>query len=256
MTSIRNISRYKYKKHLINKKVLNQIIKSSSLCKHAIKELKLAGYKKNENNPIGWMYNQVLESLAVFSSHENSGSSAPFEINLVKKLSSFDIISPLKFDDNEWNLCYTNIYQNIRKSFIFKKDGKIYDIYAFSNNVIRRYSYNTKEWNEVKPTKWNGILYEHKNGIFTGRCFSTCYIKYDPSKGYIPKNTINITCSEIEFAKDDYIMAVDASNISLKILNNKYDIKWEKVPAIKGVRLEDYTSDINKLVIKNLNKNK
>ena len=45
MTSNKNVSRYKYRKYLLNKKVLNQIIKSSNICKHAIKELELAGYK-------------------------------------------------------------------------------------------------------------------------------------------------------------------------------------------------------------------
>lgn len=31
-------------KHLINKKVLAKVIRESNICKHAIKELKLAGY--------------------------------------------------------------------------------------------------------------------------------------------------------------------------------------------------------------------
>lgn len=48
------------------------------------------------------MREQVIEAVALFSSHGNSGFSAPFEINLVKKLCSFDIISPLRFDDGEW----------------------------------------------------------------------------------------------------------------------------------------------------------
>lgn len=51
-------------KPLINKKVLAKVIRRSNICKHAIKELKLA----------------------VFASHGNSGGSAPWEINLVQKL--------------------------------------------------------------------------------------------------------------------------------------------------------------------------
>lgn len=34
-------------KPLINKKVLAKVIRESNICKHAIKELKLAGYGKN-----------------------------------------------------------------------------------------------------------------------------------------------------------------------------------------------------------------
>ena len=257
MTSNRNISRYKYRKYLINKKVLNQIIKNSNICKHAIRELELAGYKKNENCPSGWMYNQVLEALAIFSSHDNSGFSAPIEINLVKKLSNFDIISPLKFDDNEWNLCYDNVYQNTRKSSIFKEGDKIKDINAFVKTPIKRYDYNTKEWSEVTPISYRGAgLFEHKDGILTGRYFSTCYIKYNPSEGYIPKKTININCLEVEVAKDNWIMAVDADNKDLAKLNEEYNIEWEMSPIAKDIRLEDYTSEIDQLVTNDLRKNK
>lgn len=48
-----------------------------------------------------WMYQQVIEAVAVFASHGNSGGSAPWEINLVQKLCDWDIISPLRFTDEE-----------------------------------------------------------------------------------------------------------------------------------------------------------
>lgn len=256
MTSNKSVSRYKYRKYLINKKVLNQIIKSSNICKHAIKELELAGYKKNEDSPSGWMYNQVLEALAVFSSHNNSGFSAPFEINLVKKLSSFDILSPLKFDDTEWKWYYDDVYQNIRKSSIFKHGDKINDVDACVKTPIKRYSYNTKEWCKIDPISWHGGLFEYKDGVFTGRYFHRCYIKYDPTKGYIPKETINIPCLEVEFAKDDWITAVDADDKDLTKLNEEYNIEWKLLPIVKDIRLEDYNSNINNLVIKDLHKNK
>lgn len=50
------------------------------------------------------MYQQVLEAIVVFASHNNSGSSAPWEISLVKNLCNWDVISPLRFDDDEWNV--------------------------------------------------------------------------------------------------------------------------------------------------------
>lgn len=56
-------------KPLINKKVLAKVIRESNICKHAIKELKLAGYGNGESGPNDWMYQQVIEAV-VF---ENGG---------------------------------------------------------------------------------------------------------------------------------------------------------------------------------------
>lgn len=78
-------------KPLINKKVLAKVIKKSNICKHAIKELKLAGYGNGEGGPNDWMYQQVIEAVAIFASHGNSGMSAPWEIDLVKRLCNWDI---------------------------------------------------------------------------------------------------------------------------------------------------------------------
>lgn len=52
------------------------------------------------------MYQQVIEAIAVFASHGNSGGSAPWEINLVQKLCDWDIISPLRFTDNKNPICW------------------------------------------------------------------------------------------------------------------------------------------------------
>ena len=114
MKKSRRIVKKMSKKSLINKKALRYIIANSNLCKHAIRELELAGYSKEEDGPNKWMREQVIEAVALFSSHGNSGFSAPFEINLVKKLCSFDIISPLRFDDGEWEVA--RIKENHRYS--------------------------------------------------------------------------------------------------------------------------------------------
>jgi hypothetical protein len=67
-------------KLLINKKVLAKVIRESNICKHAIKELKLAGYGNGEGGPNDWMYQQVIEAI-VF---ENGGFVG--NLGLVKKL--------------------------------------------------------------------------------------------------------------------------------------------------------------------------
>lgn len=61
---------------LINKRAMRHIIEHSNIVKHAIKELKLAGYTPNGNEPTNWMYHQVFEAVVVFASHGNSGGSA------------------------------------------------------------------------------------------------------------------------------------------------------------------------------------
>lgn len=73
------------------------------------------------------MYQQVIEAVAVFASHGNSGGSAPWEINLVQKLCDWDIISPLRFTDEEWmQISSDGTCQNRRKGNVFKEpDGSI-----------------------------------------------------------------------------------------------------------------------------------
>lgn len=151
-------------KPLINKKVLAKVIRESNICKHAIKELKLAGYGNEEGGPNDWMYQQIIEAVAVFASHGNSGMSAPYEIDLVKRLCNWDIISPLRFTDDEWT----------------------------------------------------------------------------------PRSTITIDCVEIEIAPDNWIMAVDANDINLLLLNVYYNIQWEECSCLRGIRLEDVTVELEK----------
>lgn len=143
----------------INKKVLAKVIRESNICKHAIKELKLAGYGNREDGPDDWMYQQVIEAVAVFASHGNSGSSAPWEINLVQRLCDWDIISPLKFTDDEWcQISSDGTCQNRRKGDVFKEpDGSIHYNGAFSKRATDRYSFDTKEWTKNKnPICWHG----------------------------------------------------------------------------------------------------
>lgn len=233
------------KKELIDKKVLQDIIKESNLCQHAIKELELAGYGKGEGGPNDWIYQQVLESIAVFSSHGNSGISAPWEIELVKKLCNWDIISPLKFTDDEWiQISKDGTCQNIRKSDVFKSpNGTIYYNGAFVKRPVKTYRFNTKRWdNNVNPITWNGGLFEHKYGAFTGRYFRNCNLYlYDIDKGWIPKECIPIDCIEIEIAPNDWITSVQEDSIDLITLDCNYVIQWKDCPCLKGIRFEDVT---------------
>ena len=248
------------KRTLINKRVLSYIIANSNICKHAIKELKLAGYGNKKDGPNSWMYQQVLEAVAIFASHGNSGSSAPYEINLVKRLCNWDIISPLTFKDDEWELINgDDTYQNKRKSSIFKNsDGFIFDINAFSANPIRTYRFNTKTWEKNDSgITWHGGLFECKNGVLTGRYFDRCNLCHqDIIKGYMPKSSRVIHCLEVEIAPDDYIIAVPADSTELLLLNKDYNINWKEISCLTDVRLEDVTIELENKAFEELKNNK
>lgn len=237
-------------KPLINKKVLAKVIRESNICKYAIKELKLAGYGNGEGGPTDWIYQQVIEAVAVFASHGNSGSSAPLEINLVQRLCDWNIISPLKFTDDEWcQISSDGTCQNRRKGDVFKEpDGSIHYNEAFNKRPISIYNFDTKEWTDNKnPICWHGGLFEYKDNILTGRYFNQCHLLlYEINKGWIPRPTITIDCVEIEIAPDNWIMAVDANNTNLLLLNAYYNIQWKECSCLRGIRLEDVTVELEK----------
>ena len=247
-------------KPLINKKVLAKVIRESNICKHAIKELKLAGYGKGEGGPDDWMYQQVIEAVAVFASHGNSGGSAPWEINLVQKLCDWNIISPLRFTDEEWmQISSDGTCQNRRKGNVFKEpDGSIHYNGAFSKRATDRYSFDTKEWTKNKnPICWHGGLFEHKNNVLTGRYFNTCLLyEHDIDKEWMPKETIYIDCVEVEIFPDNWIMSVDADNTDLLILSCNYSIQWKECSCLKGIRLEDVTVELEEEAYEEMRNNK
>lgn len=248
------------KRSLINKKALSYIISHSNICQYAIKELKLAGYGNGEGGPNDWMYQQVLEAVAVFTSHGNSGSSAPWEIDFVKRLCSWDIISPLTFKDDEWQrISGDGTCQNKRKSSIFKDpDGSIHDIDAFSKKPVGTYRFDTKTWEKNdKGITWHGGLFEHKDNVLTGRYFSICNIwNHETDKGYMPKPKRIIPCVEVEISPDNWIMAVSADSTELSLLSCDYNIKWEQVSCLKGIRLEDVTPELDSKAYAELKNNK
>lgn len=260
MKILKYLLRNNKKKELINKKVLNRIIKESNLCQHAIKELKLAGYDKGEDSPDGCIYQQIIEAIAVFASHSNNNFSAPFEISLVKKLCSWDVISPLRFTDDEWNkICEDGTYQNKRKSDVFKDpDGSIHYDSAFSKRPTGIYTYATKKWTEIKnPICLYGGLFEHKDNVLTGRYFNKCILNYyDIINGWMPKETRQIDCVEVEIAPDNWIMAVNTNSTDLLILSCNYTIVWKECLCMKGVRLEDVTPELEKKAYEEIKNNK
>lgn len=81
------------------------------------------------------------------------------------------------------------------------------------------------------------------------------YIKKQNNKPLINKKVLAKVIREsnickhaikIEIAPDNWIMAVDANNTNLLLLNAYYNIQWEKCSCLKGIRLEDVTVELEK----------
>lgn len=71
-------------------------------------------------------------------------------------------------------------------------------------------------------------------------------LPYKINKGWTPRPTIIIDCVEIEIAPDNWIMAVDANNTNLLLLNAYYNIQWKECSCLRGIRLEDVTVELEK----------
>lgn len=108
----------------------------SNLHKHALAEFRAAGWTdadgKFEDEMQEDICKHVLELLKVFSDEGHSGSTAPYTVNLFKKLAMFEPIVPLTGEDWEWHEPSPGVFQNIRCSRVFKQadrfNGQAYDI--------------------------------------------------------------------------------------------------------------------------------
>ena len=159
----------------------------SNLIEHAKREFLKLGYKpieECENDPDKWIQENVLELLGVFSKQGHSGSSAPYVINMFKKLANFDPIAPIMCTDDEWNNVGDDTFQNNRCSAVFKKgkDGKPYYIDA----II---------WRNQNGSGYTGSSFNSKKE----RILSRQYIKipFQPKSFYIDR-------IDYEIAPDDW----------------------------------------------------
>ena len=112
----------------------------SNLIDHAKEEFKLLGWP-GDCEMQQMVCDNVLELMEVFSKQGHSGSSAPYIIDLFKKLAMFKIIAPLTGEDDEWcdvsDMCDGNeTYQNKRCSAVFK-DGKNGKAYWIDGKIFR-----------------------------------------------------------------------------------------------------------------------
>ena len=104
---------------------------------HAMNEFRIAGWIDENGNYTdemqGCICDHLLKLLDAFAEEGHSGSSAPYTINLFKKLAMFETITPLTGVDDEWHKVTDGgviVYQNKRNGAVFKQsdrfDGQAY----------------------------------------------------------------------------------------------------------------------------------
>lgn len=156
-TTIRDRIRWKWQgiKWWMQRNIRNRLIRmlggvpsgssDSNYLSHAIREFDITFPDWRDGDMQEMICNNVLDLLRVFGSQGHSGSSAPYAINLAKKLLMFEPISPLTGEDSEWNYCYEQdgetVYQNKRCSSVFK-NGKG-GVARWSDGIIHRYPSGT-----------------------------------------------------------------------------------------------------------------
>lgn len=230
---------------LINPIVLEKIVRSSSLCQHALREMNIAAEK--HGTIIEPMYFDIMTLLALVSEQGHSNHSIHYMLNVFDKLVRYKVLTPLKLNEAEWNFPgFDGSCQNRRATHIFKeKTGEIRDIYAFNVKTDTIYDIKKDEFRiNPKSMCYSSTLYEYKDKTLTGRYFRRCNIIHDERGEYIPKDCITIPCTEIEYAPYDYIICVEENTPQLTKLEKEYDIVWKYDSKLDGVKFKNFTKEI------------
>ena len=105
-------------------------VKGSNIVSYADSELKAAGWANKDGFYGDMVYHAAMRQARLFSIEGHSGMSAGLVNSICKSLNSYEPLSPLTGEDDEWNEVGTEIYQNKRASSVFKngKNGKAYRI--------------------------------------------------------------------------------------------------------------------------------
>ena len=173
-----------------------------------------------------WIQENVLELLEVFSKQGHSGSSAPYTINMFKKLANFDPIAPIMCTDDEWNdvgeFGNDDTFQNNRCGSIFKqgKNGKPYYLDA----II---------WKNQNGTTYTGSSFNSKRE----RILSRQYIKlpFQPKSFYIDR-------IDYEIAKDNWESYIKDENQLKEVW--KYYERQETPTYIRLLKLKQINDSI------------
>lgn len=235
--------------------IRNINIADNEILQYAHNELTIAGHNKNSK-----YYNDIIEVIIDINKNNNINSSIKHNISVINKLCDKVPITPLtlKEDEFEQSISSKILYINKRYNKIYKYLNKMFVTNAYSISPQYILSIKTKKLLPFSTDlSWKNDVFETKDGVLTGRYFNTCCLRQrDIINGWIPKPTRNIDCVEIEIAPDNWITAVDTSDIDLIYLFLDYDIQWENCFCMKDIRLEDVTPELKKRAFEEIENNK
>lgn len=102
---------------------------TNNYVKHLDREWDAMGWPKaGHDDPQVWIYNHLVKLLNAFDGEGHSGTSAPYTVDLFRKLALFEPIGPLTGADSEWAEVTDGTEQNKRCSHVFRENGQAYDI--------------------------------------------------------------------------------------------------------------------------------
>ncbi len=110
------------------------------LYEYAVEELKRLRKDNEPDEMQDEIEKAILEVVKVFSEQGHSGFSANYCISILHRLLQYKNITPLTGEDDEWEEVSNGVYQNKRRSSVFKQadrfNGQAYDIEGrvFSND--------------------------------------------------------------------------------------------------------------------------
>lgn len=226
------------KKNLFSKKHIQYVIKDNRDIQWASEELKLKGYTEDTDE-----YNIILSALMLLYNNAKREHDVFDNALIIKQLANKEVLTPLRFTEEEWEQIDTNHYQNIRDRRFFRDEN--YNVYlddAFDIKVREIYNCSTKkiETNKNRNSCFKGTIFETDNGVFTGRYFKKCILfDYDVEQGFILNKTYHIYCNKIQINSNSYVYIVDKYEPSFLVFGVAYNIDWKYIDSIKGVKIED-----------------
>jgi len=111
-----------------------------SLIEHAKRELKIAGLLDKDSDYNGGIGKAVLELIKTLAKQGHSGASANLTVETFYALARFKPLTPITSDPKDWAYIENgNVWQNIRSSNLFSKDGgkTWYDVEVNNKNAHR-----------------------------------------------------------------------------------------------------------------------
>lgn len=102
------------------------------LYEYAVEELKRLRKDNEPDEMQDEIEKAILEVVKVFSEQDHSELSASYCISILHRLLQYKNITPLTGEDDEWLYVTEGVYQNKRRSTVFKQadrfNGQAYDI--------------------------------------------------------------------------------------------------------------------------------